>query len=106
MVIATLAFVDDKHGLGRINAAVKRAFFCSLKRRFTAYRLEQGRREGRAEEENCCLLVSSGIDDSGCREGVFRYLQNEQPSRFNTLSPFHAPLVNSEQPLGTLEGFS
>jgi hypothetical protein len=68
MVIATLAFVDDKHGLGRINAAVKRAFFCSLKRRFTAYRLEQGRREGRAEEENCCLLVSSGIDDSGCRE--------------------------------------
>jgi hypothetical protein len=47
-----------------------------------------------------------GTAADGLREGVFRYLQNEQPSRFNTLSPFHAPLVNSEQPLGTLEGFS
>lgn len=65
-MIAALAGVDDKHGLGRINAAVKRALF-SAETAFHSVSFGAGR-VFRAEEENavCFCFTGKGSDDSGC----------------------------------------
>lgn len=68
-VIAALAGVDDKHGLGRINAAVKRALL-SAETAFHSVSFGAGR-AGRAEEENAvCFFVSRGRDRTTAGAGV------------------------------------